>query len=53
MRNIVSYRLLLLVGMLSVSIFSLNTFVMLPTAVVSNQPQQLLQSAFATLAEED
>jgi Tol biopolymer transport system component/PKD repeat protein len=43
---------MLLVGILSVSIFSLNTFVMLPAAVVSNQPQPL-QSAFATVPGEN
>ena len=48
-----SYRLLLLVGMLSISILSLNTFVMLPTAVVSDQTQQVLQSAFATFPGEN
>jgi TolB protein len=42
-----------LVAVLSVSIFSLNTFVMLPTAVVSNQPHQLLQSAYATFPGEN
>jgi Tol biopolymer transport system component len=49
-----SYSLLILVGVLSVSIFSLNTFVMLPLAVVTNQSQQhLLQSAFATFPGEN
>jgi hypothetical protein len=54
MRKMGSYRQLLWIGVLSVSIFSLNTFVMLPTAVVvPNHPQQLLQSAFATFPGEN
>ncbi len=53
MRSRVSYRLLLLVGILSVSIFSLNTFVVLPAVSVSDHPQQLLQSAFATFPGEN
>lgn len=52
MRSMESYRLLLLVGILSVSFFSLNTFAMLPTVLVSNQ-SQLLQSALATFPGEN
>jgi hypothetical protein len=40
--GITSFTVMLLVGVLSVSIFSVNSFVMLPAAVVSNQPHQSL-----------
>jgi PKD repeat protein len=53
MSKLVSYRSMLLIGLLSVSIFSLNTFVVLPSAVVSYHTQQLLQSAFATFPGEN
>ena len=47
MKNIVPYRLFLLVGVLSISIISLHTFIMLPAVVFSNQQH----SAFATVAD--